>query len=446
MELEGEEKMNKFFDKILESNLFLKIIAFALALLLFSSIYDPNEDTNDVNVPGDTDSAVIEDIPVKAYYDTDNVVVSGIPKTVTVTLNGPTVHLQPAKQNKDFEVYVDLANAELGTKEVTLQIKDLSDNLEATIEPDTIEVTLKEKVTEEFPVEAEYNKDAIADEYSAGTAKIEPSTVKVTGAKDVIDKIAYVKANVTMDETVSEAISQDAEVTVLDSDLNKLNVQVEPETVEVNIPVTRTSKKVPINIVEKGSPPENVTIDSITLDKEEVTIKGPEDILDEVENTRVEIDLSKIEKDATLSLPVIISSGVTSVDPELVTATVKVTIAKESTEEEATSNEDSETEETATVEDTISKTLEEIPIGIQGLGEDLEAEILNPSSASISLTVTGTENEINEINKDDFSLYLDLAGMEVGEHEVKIVVSGPEETNWELAMETASVSIKEKGV
>ncbi|HEO8421973.1 CdaR family protein [Niallia sp. FSL W8-0635] len=434
--------MNKLFNNVIGKNWFTKVLSLAFALLLFSYAYDPNESSTDVNVPGDSETAVLEDIPVTAYYDTENVVVTGIPKTVTVTLRGPTVHIQQAKLKKDFEVYVNLANAELGSKTVPLLIKDLSDKVKATIDPETIKVTLKEKVTKEFTVEAEYSSNAIEKGYSAGTPKIEPKTVKVTGAKEDIEKIAYVKANVNLDGNTNETVSQQAQVSVLDSSLNKLNVQVEPETVEVNIPVKRTSKTVPINIVEQGTPPANITIDSITLDKKEATISGPEDVLKEVESTRVEVDLSSIEKDEELTLPVIISNGVTAVDPELVKVTVKVTVGEEEQDEEEQKDPDSE--ETAAGENIETKTLSSVPISIQGLNSSLEATIDNPRSSSTSLRISGEQNRIRELSASDFNLYLDLTGMDDGDHEVPIKVDGPEDIDWELAIDTASVSITNK--
>ncbi|MER2060377.1 MAG: CdaR family protein [Niallia sp.] len=434
--------MNKLFNNVIGKNWFTKVLSLAFALLLFSYAYDPNESSTDVNVPGDSETAVLEDIPVTAYYDTENVVVTGIPKTVTVTLRGPTVHIQQAKLKKDFEVYVNLANAELGSKNVPLLIKDLSDKVKATIDPETIKVTLKEKVTQEFTVEAEYSSNSIEKGYSAGTPKIEPKTVKVTGAKEDIEKIAYVKANVNLDGNTNETVSQQAQVSVLDSSLNKLNVQVEPETVEVNIPVKRTSKTVPINIVEQGTPPANITIDSITLDKKEATISGPEDVLKEVESTRVEVDLSSIEKDEELTLPVIISNGVTAVDPELVKVTVKVTVGEEEQDEEEQKDPDSE--ETAAGENIETKTLSSVPISIQGLNSSLEATIDNPRSSSTSLRISGEQNRIRELSASDFNLYLDLTGMDDGDHEVPIKVDGPEDIDWELAIDTASVSITNK--
>lgn len=438
--------MSKLFNNVIGKNWFTKVLSLAFALLLFSYAYDPNESSTDVNVPGDSETVILEDIPVTAYYDTENVVVTGIPKTVTVTLRGPTVHIQQAKLKKDFEVYVNLANANLGSKTVPLQIKNLSDKIRATIDPETIKVTVKEKVTQEFNVEAEFSSNAIAKGYAAGTPKIEPKTVKVTGAKDEIEKIAYVKANVNLDGNTNEAVSQQAKVSVLDGSLNKLNVQVEPEIVEVNIPVKRTSKTVPINIVEQGKPQDGITIDSITLDTKEATITGPEDVLKDVESTRVEVDLSKIEKDEELTLPVIISNGVTSVDPELVKVTVKVTAAQQEQEKEQKEDEqeNQDSEEAATTEKTETRTLSNVPITIKGLNSDLEATIAKPNSSSTSLRISGEQNRVRELSVSDFNLYIDLTGMDDGEHEVPIKVNGPDNIDWELATNTASVSITNK--
>ncbi|MFT8320039.1 MAG: CdaR family protein [Bacillus sp. (in: firmicutes)] len=440
--------MNKLFDKIIDSTLFMKIITFALALLLFSTVYDPNKESSDVNVPGDNDTEVVENVPVRVYYDTENVVVTGVPKTVDVTLTGPTSHLQIAKQRKDFEVYVDLANAKIGNKEVKLQIKNLSDKLKAKIDPKQVEVTVKEKVTREFKVEAEYSSKIIADGYSAEAATVNPSTVKITGAKDEIDKIAYVKANVEIDGSTSQSIEQDAEISALDSSLNKLDVQVEPETVKVAIPVKRVSKKVPIEIEKKGSPPSNVTIDSITLDTKEATISGAENVLKDTKNVRVEVDLSKIEKDQILSLPVIISNGITAVQPQLVNATVKVTIAKENNEESTEeTNEQTETDgeadstETSTPEQTSTKTLSNVPINIKGLGENLEGTITSPKNESTNVEVTAKDSILNGMKASDFSIYVDVTGLKEGDHEVQVSVDGPDDASWELGSETASVSI-----
>ena len=75
-----------------------------------------------------------------------------------------------------------------------LKVKDLSDKLNATMKPASVNVTVQEKITKEFKVEAEFNTSQIEEGYSAGQPVVEPNKVKITGAKSVIDRITYVKA------------------------------------------------------------------------------------------------------------------------------------------------------------------------------------------------------------------------------------------------------------
>ena len=39
---------------------------------------------------------------MKSYYDTENLVITGMPETVEVVLEGPTPNLQAAKTQKRF--------------------------------------------------------------------------------------------------------------------------------------------------------------------------------------------------------------------------------------------------------------------------------------------------------------------------------------------------------
>ena len=113
--------MDKWFDQLTDNRTFMKLVALVMALLLFGSIYDENR-TNDVNVPGDADMAIIAGIPVKSYYDTENLVL-GVPETVEVTLKGPTPNVQAAKTQKDFEVYVDLTKAKVGKQRKSYKLE-----------------------------------------------------------------------------------------------------------------------------------------------------------------------------------------------------------------------------------------------------------------------------------------------------------------------------------
>ncbi|UII56122.1 YbbR-like domain-containing protein [Cytobacillus spongiae] len=413
--------MDKYIDKLIDSKWFMQFISLILALLLFDSVYDINKTLNSVNVPGEQDTETIQDVPVKAYYDTENLVVTGIPETVSVKLEGPKIVLQQAKTLKNFEVYIDLSEAEIGTHQVEIKIKDLSEKIKATIEPKVASVSVQEKVTQEFKVEAEFNSSLIEAGYIASAPEVEPNKVKITGAKDVIEKISFVKATVDIKGPIKEKISREATVLVFDQELNKLDVLVEPAVVNVSIPVKASSKSVPISIVRKGSPPEGVEIESISLDKNEATILGDETTLGETQDVRVEVDLSKIDRNTELELPVIISDGVVEVSPQTVKVFVRV-----------------KTEE--------NKTFSDLPIKTKGLAEQYEVDIKDPSNGTVNLTVTGPINIVKALSSEDFSLLLDLSDLDEGDHDVDIVVSGPDSVTWKLARASAKISITQKEV
>ena len=395
---------------------FIKILAILLAILLYSAVPNSGSKSNEINVPGGNTSEILADIPVKAYYDVENLVVTGVPETVEVTIEGPIPHVQSAKALKNFEVFVDITNAKIGNQKVKLEVSGLSDKLKATIKPDTVTVAIQEKVTTEFTVEAEFDNDLIKDGYSAGQPAVKPNKVKITGAKDVIDKITYVKAVLDGRNLLDSTVTKEAQVQVLDKELNKLDVIVEPETVEVTIPVKSNTKTVPINIIEKGTPQEGVTIESISLDVEEAVISADEDVLKETDNVRVEVDVSNITESTTLTLPVIISNGITKVTPE----TVKVTVVVNSEEE---------------------KTVSDIPINVEGLSEQYEAVINDPSNRVINLLVFGSGSVVNGLGSNNFTIFIDVTGLTEGEHNVPIQVNGPPNVNWKPDKSSANITI-----
>ena len=422
--------MDKWIDKLIDTSWFMKVVALVLALFLFDAVYIPDKNESSINVPGLQDTEVLSDIPVKSYYDTENLFVSGVPDTVKVTLKGPRNILQPAKVQRNFEVYVDLENAQIGTERVPLKIRNISDKLKVTIEPAYATVDIQEKITKSFKVDVEFNKSLLEEGYISEAPDVAPNTVKITGAKDVVEKISYVKATVDLKGPINETIRRAAQVLVFDREMNKLDVNVDPGTIEVVIPVKSLSKTVPITINEKGTLPSNIKINSISLNIDEVKIFGRQDILDKTDNVRVEIDVSQINGNKEISLPVIIPNGVIEVNPTTVKAIIDTSVVDDEVIEEETKDE--------------NRTFSSLPINFSGLANQFVAEFLSPATGTATLTVTGKSDIVHQINASDFNLSLDLSQLDEGDHEVKINVSGPTNVNWKLATETVKVTITEK--
>lgn len=415
-------------DKLMDNRWFIKGLALLLAILLYSTVPNSSKLT-DVNVPGDQTTDTIADIPVKAYFDTENLVVSGIPNSVKVQVQGPRIHVQSAKSQRNFEVYVDLTKAKIGTQTVKLQVRNLSDKLKATITPAYVKVSVQEKVSKKFRVGAEYNQGLISAGYTAGTPIIDPGEVTITGAKDVIDRIAYVKATLNLGQSVFETFTQDAAIKVLDRDFNKLNVSVEPATVKVTLPIKHTSKTVSIDVVKKGTAPSGVKIDSIELDTKEATISGTESVLKDTQNVRVEVDVSKITGDTTLTLPVIIPDGISKVTPEQVKATIKVNKNGSKSVSANISKSDNE------------KIISDIPIKTAGLSSGYKVQFNDPVNQMVNISVYGPSDQITQITSGDFAASVDLTGLSEGDHFVKIQVDGPLNVKWYADKTTADITI-----
>ena len=51
---------------------------------------------------------------MEVYYDDDNLVVTGIPETVTVNIEGPSSLILSTKAMNDYKVFVDLRELPIG--------------------------------------------------------------------------------------------------------------------------------------------------------------------------------------------------------------------------------------------------------------------------------------------------------------------------------------------
>lgn len=294
---------------MLESKWGLRFVALILALLMFLSVNNVFGSLFSENALKSSDH-VIEDVPVDTIYNTKELYLSGAPKTVDVKVSGPQSTILQAEKLLNFKVELDLKNKSVGQYKENFKIKGLSDELKATVVPKSANVTLQDKVSKKYPIEAEINQNRIASGYELVGETVNPSQVTITGGQEELNKIAYVKA--TLDETkqLTDDTTEKAGISVLDSNLNKLDVQIRPDTVNVNIKVARSSKTVTLNPVTKGSASKNINIDDITLDKTEVKIYGSRNVLDGIGSVDVPVDISNVDGDTSKKVSLSLPDGV----------------------------------------------------------------------------------------------------------------------------------------
>ncbi|RST71851.1 YbbR-like domain-containing protein [Siminovitchia acidinfaciens] len=420
----GKERGRNKMDKFMDNPWFVRIVAMALALLLFLSIQDLGN-KSEGSRPNGMESNEVETItavPLEKYYDSENLVVTGMPDTIEVTIEGQRRFVEATKRQRDFTVYVDLSDLSIGNHRVPILYKDFSEKLKVKVEPVYVEVSIQEKVTQEFPVEPEFNNNILAEGFEAEQPIVEPNRVRITGGKETLEKISYVKASIDAKGLIEETIKRDTKVTVLDRDLNKLDVFVDPEYVTVTVPVNNPRKTVPIKIKQVGSPPDGTVIKRMEGDIEEVMIFGWTDNLQSVNEIEVEVDVSEVTKDVELDVPIKRPEGINKITPER----VKVKIVTDKAKNAETN-------------------LSEVPIESKGLADSLDVEFLSPVDGAVSIKVVGNKDELKKAQEGDFEVFMNMQGLRVGDHEVNLEVKGPKDIKWELSTEKAKVRLKEKG-
>ncbi|MGE6628335.1 CdaR family protein [Bacillus pumilus] len=409
-------------DKILNNRWAVKLFALVFALLLYGAVNSaqaptPKKIGESFFPTSTTDEATLTDIPVKAYYDDEKYVVTGVPQTVNVTIKGSTSAVKTARQTKNFEIYADMQNLSTGTHKVELKARDVSKGLTLSINPSVTTVTIQEKTTAEFPVETEfYNQNKIKDGYSPEQPIVNPKKVTVTGSKDVIDKISVIKAFVNL-EDVDQQIEKEAKLTVYDSSGNELPVELSPSVVNITVPISSPSKKVPFKIERTGSLPDGISISSIETSPSEVTVYGSQKVLDSLDFIDgVNLDLSKIKDDTEIDADIPLPDGVKKVSPETVKIKVKVATAQE-------------------------KKIDNVPISVVGLSKDLTSDFVSPSSGRLTLTAKGSKSAIDKLKASDVEAYINVGDLNEGTHEVTVQVNGPQNVTWTLSRSKVKVKL-----
>lgn len=432
MELEGGQKM---MDKLIDSTWFIRITALALTLLIFFTVKSETSTGNKTTTTSDSQTEVIHDIPVKVLYDNKNLIVSGVPETVDVSIKGPYALVFKAKTIKDYQVYLDLSKATIGKHKVKFKYKGF-DKLKVQIEPSTADVSIEEKVSRTFKVEPDFNESQLSSTYFVKSMHANPNEVTVTGAKSVVNRIAYVKAVLSGQFSATESFTKEAEVKVLDRDMNKLNVSVKPSTVPVKVDIGEYNKEVPISLKVKGSPKNNMKVKSLQSEVNYITLFGSKTDLEKINIFTVDVDVSKLKSSGNVVVNLSKPTGVTklSVNKLKVHVSLDDSITTNKLKDENTI-EQGETSNTTTI------TLESVSVKIRNL-DTKQYTIDGNTDHYVSVVITGDRQKIANIRKSDIQLYINASNVTEGVNTLKVMGSSPSGTTWKATPGTIKLNVK----
>ena len=394
--------ISSFVDRVIFSKYLMPLAALVLALLLYLSV-NINTENNLFTTPLSS-ARTLNDVAVSARYNSESFELTGLPDTCTVVLTGEAANVNNASQ-RSGTCQANLDGLTEGTHTVSLVAMGYGDNVTATVTPSNVTVTLLRKTTAQFEVDYDFvNVDKMDSRYILGTPEfLDGNRVNVRASQNTLDSIAFIK--VLIDVTgVNADFETEASLVAYDARGNVVNADIIPDTIRVKVPVSSPHKAVPIVLNISGEVPNDLAIENISMDQQTTIIYANEEVLNSIEQVDVNVDASTLTRDTQISVPVNLPEGVSSADVTMVN--LNITLAA-----------------------SVTKVIEDVPINYQNNNNNYAA-VIEGNETRVSVEVSGTQTNIEAIDADDLFVYIDLEGLEPGEHTIPLEIQSNSVNNY----------------
>lgn len=404
---EKTDKQAGKFEKWLNKKNTLVFISLLVALLLFFYV------DSQASTVIDSAAEVLQNQKVEATYNKEAYVVEGLPETADVTLIGRTVDLYLAKQLSTGKVTVDLSDLKEGTHKVDLNYESPINSVTYKLDPSSITVNVYPKVSATKTITVDViNKDKLNSKLSVQSVTIDKEEVIIKGTDDDksvhnINKVATVKALVDVGAIVDPKAGvntlKDVKLVAYDKYGNVVDVEIVPEKVTATVNIESYSGEAKIKIIPTGTVAFGKAISSISSSVNTIKIYGEEEVVSRYGDSYIpiEVDVTGLSDSKNYTVVVPKPEGIREVSEK--TITVKISVGNEESIE-----------------------VNDIKIDAINLGPNLKAAAIGENSSKTTVIVKGTREVLDAIDPTTIRATVDLAGLDEGEHNVKVNVTGDE--------------------
>ena len=404
---EKTDKQAGKFEKWLNKKNTLVFISLLMALLLFFYV------ESQASTVIDSAAEVLQNQKVEATYNKEAYVVEGLPETADVTLIGRTVDLYLAKQLSTGKVTVDLSDLKEGTHKVDLNYDSPINSVTYKLDPSSITVNVYPKVSATKTITVDViNKDKLNSKLSVQSVTIDKEEVIIKGTDDDksvhnINKVATVKALVDVGGIVDPKAGvntlKDVKLVAYDKYGNVVDVEIVPEKVTATVNIESYSGEAKIKIIPTGTVAFGKAISSISTSVNTIKIYGEEEVVSRYGDSYIpiEVDVTGLSDSKTYTVVVPKPEGIREVSEK--TITVKISVGNEESIE-----------------------VNDIKIDAINLGPNLKAAAIGENSSKTTVIVKGTREVLDAIDPTTIRATVDLAGLDEGERNVKVNVTGDE--------------------
>lgn len=393
-------------DRWLRNKTIVQIVALILGTLLWIVVHVEQQPgtTGNVNPVIDNQTMIYSDVQIDvAGLDQEHYHIRRIdPAYVNVTVSGSSSDLRKINTGVlNNAIVLDLSGFQRGThNQIPLQARGYPDNVEVTIDPPAVSVTIESISHKEVPVEVIVQGEP-KEGFRAGDAIVQPNRVNVSVPESQIDEIVKVQAVVDI-TNVSEAVVTEKKLVAINRSGAEADVTISPSVAEISIPITSPFKTIPLQIKFNGEVPPGLAIADFYQSVDEVTIYGAETAIEPYDfYGGITINISDLNRAQTFSYTynIPLQQELHQVLPEKVDVVLRVV--------------ESET-----------RTFENFPITLIGQNEEVHTEVTFPEEGIFDLVLEGAPELLRNVRPDNVQAMIDVSNLPPGEYtrEIQLIL------------------------
>lgn len=315
--MEGEAaKMNELFKK----DITIRILSVFFAVVLWFFVLS---DVNPI-------STIYINVPLK-FINEGSLAEKGLgiknknyQKDITVAVEGRKSEIKNISEN-NFEAYVDFSKIkDVGTNELPIDIKKAPEGIKIKyLNYRSIKVDVEKIEEKTFNVDVKIVGNP-KSKYIVVNKTASPNTISISGLQSLIESIASVSVQVDVNDLDRDLLVR-KDCRVFNANGEEITEFSEKYGVDVTLEV---AKEVPVVPVINGNLAEDCVEKSRTVTPEKVLIKGPADILSQIEELYTEpVEIGKADSSIKVKSNIIQPKG-TSLYRSPKEAEINITVEK----------------------------------------------------------------------------------------------------------------------
>lgn len=383
---------------ILSRRLWMKLLSFLLAILLWNYVITSNTAITRTKTVSGLEGYVSGQSTLATYglalRDDPAEMIDG----VTVRLQVPQASFGKVS-SENIQVTLDLSSVRAaGTQEVALKASTTTGRV-VDIIPEKVSLTFEQLDSRSIPVSVQFAEGEDSDKWYNVT-RTNPVNITVSGAGSVVQRIAQAKVFVDAPDENGAFIRTEPYV-LLDNEGNEISgAMLTKSSSSITLMAEAyPTKELPVSkLVEdvvSGKPAEGYEVSSITIQPENITVAADQELLDGISELKIEpvsVDGMDQSFSATARIPLL--SNFKYVSTEQVYVTIGIS------------------------EEAIGAWIDNTTLNFIGKADGLTLEW---SGNPIRVHVSGSRSDVEALMESGVEVSVDLSGLAAGEYDCKLI-------------------------